>query len=151
MKHKNKIVAGVAMAYVVFLGVASIPSVTTYEKIEVPEVKPVVYVQLEVEKPLEIKRQVPSLYPTLKRICSCESTGSPDNEPQQFNADGTVLRGKINPLDTGMCQLNSYYHDANAKSMGLDIETEYGNAVYANWLFETQGSTPWAWSKSCWQ
>lgn len=104
----------------------------------------------EFDEILEVKPQVPALYPTLKRICSCESTGRPDNEPRQFDSDGNVLRGIINPLDTGMCQINLKYHEATAIRMGLDLETAYGNASYANWLFDTQGATPWEWSRSCW-
>jgi hypothetical protein len=142
---KNKIII-VFVSWFAIVIVFSIPSTTTYER---PQDVPAPIIK-ELEAPIEPKPQVPPLYPTLKRICSCESTGRPDNEPQQFNADGSVIRGKINPLDTGMCQINKYYHEESAEKMGLDLETEYGNAVYANWLFDTQGATPWEWSRSCW-
>ena len=100
---------------------------------------------------LEVKKATPTLPPTLKRICSCESTGKPYNEPKQFNADGTVVKGKVNPLDTGMCQINLKYHQATAERLDYDLFTEYGNASYAIYLFETQGTTPWNWSAGCWQ
>lgn len=100
--------------------------------------------------PLKLKEVAPVLNPTLKKICSCESNGHAYGEPKQFNSDGSVLRGKINPLDTGMCQINLKYHQATAERMGYDLFTEYGNASYATWLFDTQGSVPWNWSKSCW-
>lgn len=94
--------------------------------------------------------EVPELYPALKRICSCESNGNPNGEPRQFNVDGSVLRGRINPADVGMCQINLKYHEAQAKSMNLDLFTAYGNATYANWLYEQDGDKPWNWSKKCW-
>ncbi len=98
-----------------------------------------------------VTKTTPELDPTLKRICSCESNGHPNGEPRQFNQDGSVVTGKINPLDTGMCQINLKYHQATAERLGYDLFTEYGNASYATYLFETQGTTPWNWSKSCWQ
>lgn len=88
--------------------------------------------------------------PILKRICSCESTGQPNNEPQQFTADGAVTKGKINPLDTGACQINLKYHEATAKKLGYDLFTEEGNIAYANYLYTKEGSTPWNWSRGCW-
>lgn len=90
------------------------------------------------------------LNPKLKPVCGCESNYSPLKEPRQFNDDGSVVLGKINPLDTGMCQINQKYHLATATKMGLDIFTEQGNIKYSNWLFENEGYTPWNWSKSCW-
>lgn len=151
MKHK-KLLWFVLLVIVSFLILFSIPSVTVYEAhntLEV-EVEPEVPTAQAEEVEVPSKPQVPELYPTLKRICSCESTGQPDREPQQFNADGSVKRGKINPLDTGMCQINLHYHEEAATKMGLDLETSYGNATYANWLFDREGSTPWNWSRSCW-
>lgn len=147
MKQNKKILFAF-LILCTFITVYSIPSVTVYEKVEVETVAeiPTAFA----EESVQSEPQVPPLYPTLKRICSCESTGQPDREPQQFNADGSVKRGVINPLDTGMCQINLYYHEEAATKMGLDLETEYGNAVYANWLFDNEGSTPWNWSRSCW-
>ena len=88
----------------------------------------------------------------LKPICGCESRGSKYAEPNHYEADGvTVLRGRVNPRDIGMCQINLDYHEARATSMGLDVFTEEDNIKYANWLYTTQGSTPWNWSKHCWQ
>lgn len=91
-----------------------------------------------------------SLIPALQRVCSCESTGRPDREPRQFNADGSVVHGKINQHDIGMCQINETYNGDDAKAHGWDIYTRDGNIKMANYLYETQGRTPWNWSKSCW-
>ncbi len=85
-----------------------------------------------------------ALPPQLARICQCES-GS-----KHFDANGEVLRGRVNPLDIGFCQINLYYHSNRASRLGFDLFTEYGNKGYAIWLYEKQGAAPWVWSKSCW-
>ncbi len=82
-------------------------------------------------------------------VCSCESTGRPNNIPQHYAPDGTVLRGRINPSDVGACQINLGYHQAAAESMGLDVFVEEDNYAYANYLYETQGYKPWSWSAHC--
>lgn len=82
-------------------------------------------------------------------ICTCES-GRGIGHPVQFNADGSVRRGQVNPHDIGMCQINSDYHEAAATKLGMDIYTTAGNIKYANYLYEHEGTTPWSWSKSCW-
>jgi len=91
------------------------------------------------------------LYPALKRVCGCESAGDPNAEPQHYEADGVTVRyGRINSQDVGMCQINLYYHEATAIKMGLDLFNREDNIRYANYLYETQGLTPWNWSKKCW-
>jgi hypothetical protein len=93
---------------------------------------------------------IATLNPALVPICTCES-GQGTGKPQQFNIyTGEVLRGKINNKDTGMCQINTYYHEADAIKMGLDIFTEQGNIIYANYVYKTQGSQPWSASSACW-
>lgn len=105
---------------------------------------------LEIITPVVIPEKV-TLAPALKRVCSCESTGRPDREPTQFEADGvTVLRGRINNQDIGMCQVNLKYHKVSADKLGLDLFTEEGNIKYANWLYKNEGLTPWNWSRACW-
>lgn len=101
-----------------------------------------------IEPPNETTIELPY---ELKRICSCESTGSPDNEPVQFNADGSVLKGRINNLDTGMCQINLKYWGDTAQGMGFDLDTRNGNALMAIWIYDHYGSQPWFWSRQCWQ
>lgn len=78
-------------------------------------------------------------------IAHCES------RTRQFDKDGNVLRGEVNPLDAGIFQINEKYHLATSEKMGIDIHTTTGNIVYAMWLLKTQGNSPWNWSKFCWQ
>ena len=90
------------------------------------------------------------LHPDLMPICACESVGRPDGEPRHYAAGGDVLRGRINPDDIGMRQINRYYHEEDALALGFDIWQREGNVRYANWLYERQGSQPWFWSRHCW-
>lgn len=87
---------------------------------------------------------------TLKRICACESRGNPSVEPTHSAPDGTVLRGRINNKDVGVCQINLVYHQEAADRMGLDLFDERDNVAYATWLYRREGSKPWFWSRGCW-
>lgn len=87
------------------------------------------------------KQGIPEI---LERISICESNG------RQFNEDGTVVRGKVNPLDVGKFQINLYYHEAEARRLGFDLFTEEGNTNYALYLYEHEGTAPWNWSSACW-
>lgn len=97
-------------------------------------------------------RELVELLPELKRICSCESSwsGKADDEPRQFNPDGTLRRGRWSPNDVGMCQINTEVHGEYAKHLRLDLAEEQGNIIFANILFTEQGSRPWNYSKKCW-
>jgi hypothetical protein len=57
----------------------------------------------------------------LRKICECESG------LRQFDESGNVLRGRINPQDVGICQINLTYHEAAADQLGFDLLTEAGN------------------------
>ena len=84
-------------------------------------------------------------YPVLKEICSCESG------LKHYEEDGTtVIRGKINSRDIGICQINEFYHEKRINELGLDIHTLEGNIAFAKDLYERQGTAPWIWSKPCW-
>lgn len=80
----------------------------------------------------------------LDAISLCESRN------RQFNKDGTVLRGNINPKDVGKYQINEYWHLEASKKMNIDIYTLEGNTEYAHYLYEKQGTKPWNSSKHCW-
>lgn len=72
-------------------------------------------------------------YPILKRIAACESTGDPDAEPEQFNADGTVLRGRANSADIREFQINWDFWGAKAEELQFDLFT---NAAMANGIMD---------------
>ncbi len=93
----------------------------------------------------------PDLLPALRRVCGCESTGHAYETLRQFNADGSVVHGVINRLDTGACQINTYYHGKEAKELGMDLNTLAGNVAFANHLYQREGLKPWSASQKCWQ
>lgn len=76
----------------------------------------------------------------LKQICACESTGDKNKEPQHYDSDGSVLRGRVDNDDTGACQINLRYHKASADRMNIDLTTEEGNKKYAQHLYSEQGT-----------
>jgi hypothetical protein len=130
--------------------VASISSAQTIEApadkngSEVNETYSEISEQVKVKTTEEIIAEHFADTPILKRIAACES------ENRQFNADGTLLRGWMNPLDVGVMQINEKYHLSTATKLGLDIHTLEGNVDYAKYLYSTQGVKPWIHSSSCW-
>ena len=88
----------------------------------------------------EVER-VPSV---MKRIAICESGN------RHFDSKGNVIRGKKDKDDIGRYQINTRYHGADAKRLGLDLFDEIDNYKFAMWLYETHGTEPWYPSRKCW-
>lgn len=82
--------------------------------------------------------------PILIDVASCESRFI------QYDADGSVHRGFINPQDVGVMQINEKYHLSDSIKLGLDIHTLEGNLDYAKHLYNKQGTRPWEYSSKCW-
>jgi len=85
-----------------------------------------------------------TLPPVMQRIAQCES------QNQQFTKDGKVVRGKRNPHDMGLFQINTVVWGKKAAELGYNIRTQEGNAQMARYLFENYGSVPWQASAKCW-
>ena len=83
--------------------------------------------------------------PIMAEIARCESNF------RHTRADGSVLRGRIDPADTGVMQINRRYHEARATELELDLADIYHNMAYARYLYETQGTQPWSASANCWR
>lgn len=98
----------------------------------------IVRAEVKVEVPAEQKL---SDFPILVRICNAESGG------KQFKKNGDVVRGAVNPSDIGICQINEYINNDDARRLGYDIFTEKGNVQMAIWLFVNRGTSPWNSSK----
>ena len=77
-------------------------------------------------------------------IARCESRF------RQFNADGSVLRGTVNPKDVGLFQINERYWLKKSKELDYDIYAERGNIEMALWLYKKNGTRDWSASKPCW-
>ena len=82
--------------------------------------------------------------PVMIQIARCESTFRHTLE------DGSVLKGVVDPADTGVMQINKRYHQRAATAMNLNLDDIYQNMAYARHLYETQGTRPWNASSPCW-
>lgn len=82
--------------------------------------------------------------PVMIQVARCESTF------RHTLADGSVLRGKVDSRDTGVMQINTYYHGVAAVGLGLDLSDFEDNMAYARKLYERQGTKPWSASAPCW-
>jgi len=108
------------------------------EEVEVQEeVKP----ELTVE---EYVRQEFADIPIMIDVARCES------QFRQFDENGNVLQGYVDNRDTGVFQINTYYHQDTATKLGIDFFTLEGNVEYARYLYEHQGTAPWNASSPCW-
>ncbi len=82
--------------------------------------------------------------PVMIQVARCESTF------RHELADGSVLRGVVDKRDTGVMQINTFYHGETAEKLGLDLENIHDNLAYARHLYEKQGTQPWSASSPCW-
>jgi len=82
--------------------------------------------------------------PIMADIAECES------HFRQFDTDGNVYRGVQNNEDVGVMQINEHYHLETAQKLGYDIYTIQGNTAYALYLYNKEGTAPWASSEACW-
>lgn len=82
--------------------------------------------------------------PILIEIARCES------EFRQFDKNGKIIRGRVNPDDVGVMQINEFYHAETAKKMGIDIHTVEGNVAFGKYLYGKYGSSAWSASEPCW-
>ena len=81
-------------------------------------------------------REVIDTYPDLEWVMKCESNF------RQFDK-GKVLRGKINPYDVGIFQINEIVWGRKAKELGYDIYTLEGNLLMGVFIFDTYGINQW--------
>ena len=94
--------------------------------------------KMEMEAPL--RREV-----ILRAICMAESNC------QQFNNDGSVKHGEIDPDDTGMFQINKRVHADLIAETGLDPEKEADNIRLANIIYGRDGAAAWNASRDRWE
>jgi hypothetical protein len=76
----------------------------------------------------------------LKAIIDCES--------RNRHVVGTLAKVGI---DIGKCQINTYWHEARAEQMGLNLYDPTDNMEYCLYLFKTEGVRPWRSSQTCWE
>jgi len=93
-----------------------------------------------------VERQVDAYFsdiPIMREIAECES------HKRHYNSNGSVLRGRVNPDDIGVMQIN-LIHKEKADELGLNLFSLGDNLAYARYLHDTQGTRPWKYSKKCW-
>lgn len=83
--------------------------------------------------------------PIMAKIAWCES------KFKHTGSGGVILRGMINPSDIGVMQINEQYHSKTAQILGINLYTLDGNLKYARYLYEREGTRPWASSQKCWE
>ena len=81
--------------------------------------------------------------PVMYAIAGCES------HFRQYDTDGSVLRNTHSSA-VGIFQIMDSVHSETAAELGIDIYTTQGNAAYAKYLYDQEGTVPWAASKACW-
>ena len=80
-----------------------------------PKVVSVMKVETELNKTTEdLVREEFSDIPIMVEIAKCESQFT------QFNKDGSVHRGRINPADVGAFQVNESYHLRESQNLNLE-------------------------------
>jgi len=82
--------------------------------------------------------------PLLVEIARCESNF------KQFDPDGNLIKGRVDPADIGVMQINTRYHAETAAKLGHDLKSVEGNIAYAKYLYAKEGSKPWNASSKCW-
>lgn len=83
--------------------------------------------------------------PVLVDIARCESNFT------HLNPDGSILRGRKNPRDVGIMQINQDWHDARSIKLGFNIMNLEDNMAYAKYLYDHEGPQPWKSSSDCWR
>lgn len=83
--------------------------------------------------------------PILAEIAKCESSF------RHFTKNGEILRGAKNRSDIGVMQINTYYHEKGAKNLNLNLYDLNDQLVYAQNLYEKEGTVPWNASSKCWK
>jgi len=104
--------------------------------------------------PVKVTTEMPQV---LLDISWCESRDDQSKVGYNYRyreislADGSTTTEKyLWSKDIGRYQINDYYHAETAKSLGFDIYTEEGNALYALVLYNSNGTRDWNPSKPCW-
>jgi len=67
-----------------------------------------------------------------------------------LDSGGTVLKGDKDKRDTGVMQINLFYHAKTLDKLGLNAHDLDDNVRYARYLYEKNGAKPWMASSKCW-
>jgi hypothetical protein len=142
-----ELTTGVAFLLASMYGTGSAAVVTASPTPTVTPAREVVKAIVIKDHRKEVEKYLRAQYaatPILVEIARCESTFA------QFDENGKVIRGRVNPKDVGVMQINERYHAESAAALGYDLHTIEGNVAYAKHLYEESGVAPWKASAKCW-
>lgn len=101
--------------------------------------------QADIDAAIDVLAPSYGLSPSLvKKISQCEDQGDPYST--HANKHGDVVWS----TDIGPLQINDYYHKAEMKKLGLNINKPIDNLKFGLSMMETEGTVPWKWSEPCW-
>lgn len=158
MKNKDKYLSlGIiilTIAIITFFLVK--PTVVSYEALHTETAFASTSASNSTSTPAKVSK-LPPMPQVLLDISWCESRDDQNKVGKNYrnrtihNADGSTSTVKVLwSKDIGRWQINDYYHKETAKSLGFDIYTEEGNALYALVLYNSNGTRDWEASKPCW-
>lgn len=64
-------------------------------------------------------------------IIGCES------DFVHYKSDGSILRGRVDARDSGLGQINTFYHP------NVDVDNFWENLTYTRNLYDAEGTIPW--------
>ena len=137
-----ELTTGVLLLFGTFYGEAAASSETASPATPVPQQ------QMLADQPLTLEEYVREYFkdtPIMAEVAKCESRF------RHIGRNGKVLRGEQVVEDVGVMQINEFYHEDAAKTLGFDLHTLDGNLAYAKWLYNKEGVMPWFASSKCWQ
>jgi len=84
--------------------------------------------------------------PIAYQIARCESGH------KQYELNGSVRRGRVNPKDIGFFQISETYWLDTSIRLGYDIHTFEGNLKMAKYIYDQKKSfDDWKHSGKCWE
>lgn len=102
---------------------------------------------LQAERPQPVEAIVREYFadaPIMAEVARCESRFT------HYDKNGQVLKGKVDPQDRGVMQINERYHLKASREKGYDIYSLEGNLGYARYLYSLNGVRDWLASSGCW-
>ena len=83
--------------------------------------------------------------PKMLQVAFCESSL---REYDPNSPDG-LLHGIVDHDDLGLFQINVKYNAGELSATTTDITTAHGNIMFAKYLFDKNGLSPWSASRHC--
>jgi len=115
------------------------------EQLPEPSGEKIVLIESKVDwTPQRIEQEINKVFPDapiMVAVANCEGVRK-----------GVLVSDAYNSKtgDSGVLQVNEYFHKKRYEKMGLDMMKVRDNLAYGRILYDERGLTPWSSSKSCW-